>query len=372
MTIAVQANRPSVVVVGGGYGGIAVAKALDETADVVLVEPKDAFMHNVAALRALVDPSWLPKIFLPYDKLLAHGRVVRDRAVMVDPGLVVTASGERIEAEYVVLATGSRYAFPAKTDHVDTQRAQEQVLAAHGALSQADRVLVLGAGPVGIELAGEIRAVWPDKHIVLLDERADLLGGPFLPELRSELRRQLEELKVELVLGSPLRHAPELDPGELGSFAVVTENGVEVTAHIWFRCYGVMPNSDYLGDALSTARRPDGFVEVGPSMQVVGQTNVFAVGDLSTADAKMAAFAGRQAAIAAANITTLAAGSSDLEEYVSIGAAIVIPIGPEGGAGQFPGQSQIVGPEAVSEMKGRHMGVARYAELFGLAVEAGE
>src|SRR5271154_1568096 len=109
MTTSTQPARPTVVVVGGGYGGITVAKALDETTDVVLVEPKDAFMHNIAALRALVDPSWLPRIFLPYGDLLRRGRVVRDRAVLVDPHRVVTASGEEITAEYLVLATGSRY-----------------------------------------------------------------------------------------------------------------------------------------------------------------------------------------------------------------------------------------------------------------------
>lgn len=119
MTESNQSWRPTVVVVGGGYGGIAVAKALDETSDVVLVEPKDTFMHNIAALRALVDPSWLPRIFLPYAGLLTNGRVVRDRAVVVDPHRVVTASGEEIFADYIVLATGSRYPFPAKTDLVD-------------------------------------------------------------------------------------------------------------------------------------------------------------------------------------------------------------------------------------------------------------
>src|SRR6202789_1919563 len=93
MTVSEQSPKPTVVVVGGGYGGTAVAKALDETTNVVLVEPKDAFMHNVAALRALVDPSWLPRIFFPYEGLLAHGRVVRDRATRVEPGLVGTASG---------------------------------------------------------------------------------------------------------------------------------------------------------------------------------------------------------------------------------------------------------------------------------------
>src|SRR3984893_5699342 len=108
--------RPSVVVLGGGYAGINVAKSLDDVADVVLVEPKDAFVHNVAALRALVDPSWLPRIYLPYDGLLAAGRVMRDRAAKIDAGRVELASGGQIDADYIVLATGSAYPFPAKSD----------------------------------------------------------------------------------------------------------------------------------------------------------------------------------------------------------------------------------------------------------------
>ncbi len=63
----------SVVVVGGGYGGIAVAKALDEVADVVLVDPKDSFEHNVAALRALVDPSWSSRIHFSYARRAVQG-----------------------------------------------------------------------------------------------------------------------------------------------------------------------------------------------------------------------------------------------------------------------------------------------------------
>ena len=367
MTKSNQAGKPTVVVVGGGYGGIAVAKALDNTSDVVLVEPKDAFMHNIAALRALVDPSWLPRIFLPYDRLLTNGRVVRDRAVVVDPHRVVTASGQEIFADYVVLATGSRYPFPAKTDLVHAHHAQEQVRQTHRALAQADRVLLVGAGPVGVELAGEIRHVWPEKSIVLLGAADEVLGGPFMPELKAELRRQLIEARVELILGSPLRQAPPTEPGELETFTVTTEAGTEVIADIWFRCYGVVPNSDYLGDALVPARRADWFIEVGPTLQVAGQTTVFAVGDISTADSKMAGFAGRQATIVADNINALAQGRSDLAHYKSWGVAIAVPIGPNGGAGQFPGEDEIAGRETIAERKGREMGVERLRERFGLA-----
>src|ERR1700730_5787992 len=367
MTGSNLAGKPTVVVVGGGYGGIAVAKALDETSDVVLVEPKDACMHNIAALRALVDPSWLSKIFLPYAGLLTNGRVVRDRAVVVDPHRVVTASGEEITADYVVLATGSKYPFPAKTDRVDTHHAQEQVRRAHQALDQADRVLLVGAGPVGIELAGEIRAVWPEKSIVLLDVADEILGGPYMPELKAELRRQLVEAHVELIMGSPLRQAPPTEPGELGTFTVTTDAGTDVIADIWFRCYGVVPNSNYLGEALVPARRADGFIDVGPTLQVAGQATVFAIGDISTADSKMAGFAGRQAAVVADNINALAQGRSDLTPYESWGVGIAVPIGPSGGAGQFPGQDTILGREASAQMKGREMGVGPLRERLGLA-----
>src|ERR1700694_4840327 len=370
MTEANQSGRPTVVVVGGGYGGTAVARALDATSDVVLVEPKDAFMHNIAALRALVDPSWLPSIFLPYGGLLTNGRVLRDRAVVVDPHRVVTASGEEIFADYVVLATGSRYPFPAKTDLVDAHHAQEQVRQAHRALAQADRVLLVGAGPVGIELAGEIRHVWSEKSIVLLDVADEVLGGPYKPELKAELRRQLVESRVELILGSPLRQAPPTEPGELGTFTVTTEAGTDVIAAIWFRCYGVVPNSDYLGEALIPARRADGFIEVGPTLQEAGQTTVLAIGVLSTADSKMAGFAGRQAAVVADNINALAQGRSDLTNYVSWGAAIPGPLGPTGGAGQFPGQDKIVGRDAIAQMKGREMGIDPLRERLGLAARA--
>src|SRR5665647_3311392 len=67
-----------VVVVGGGYGGASPAPQPDADLDVVLVEPKDAFVHSSAALRAVVDATWQDRVFFPYDRLLTRGRVVQD------------------------------------------------------------------------------------------------------------------------------------------------------------------------------------------------------------------------------------------------------------------------------------------------------
>jgi hypothetical protein len=48
-----------------------------------------------------------------------------------------------------------------------------------------------------------------------------------------------------------------------------------------------------------------------------------------------------------------------------------VPIGPNGGAGQFPGQVDIAGPETIAELKGREMGIARLRERFGLVPDPG-
>ena len=359
------ATRPAVVVIGGGYAGSNVAKQLDDIADVTLVEPRDAFVHNVAALRALADPSWLPRIYLPYDRLLARGRVVRDRAAKVEPGRVTLASGDELDADYIVLATGSAYPFPAKTDIDDTAAAHDKVRAAHAALGAASRVLLIGAGPVGIELAGEITAAWPGKHVTLLDAADDVLGARFRADLKAELRRQLTDLGVELLLSSPLTAPPPTAPGEPGEFTVTTRSGAEVTAQVWFRCYGVTPVSDYLAGALAAATDAGGFVAVNEFLQVPGQDRVFALGDVSGADYKMAGAAGRQAAVVAGNIRALIEGGGSLTAYEPNPPGIVVPIGPAGGAGQRPGADELVSAELVAELKGRDMMVDRFAELFG-------
>jgi NADH dehydrogenase FAD-containing subunit len=347
--------RPAVAVIGGGYAGISVAKSLDDVASVVLVEPKDAFVHNVAALRALVDPAWLPRIYLPYGGLLSHGRVVQDRAVKVDAGQVVLASGEELPADYIVLATGSSYPFPAKSDVDRTVDAHEKTLGTHEALSAAARVLLVGAGAVGIELAGEIKAVWPSKQVTLVDVADEVLGGPFRADLKAELRRQLAELGVQVLLGSPLRAAPPTEPGELRTFTVTTEAGTEVTADIWFRCYGVIPVSDYLAGGLAGARGADGMIEVTPTLQVAGQDRVFALGDVSTADRKVEAGPDAAGGVGAG-----------LGKYEPSPPGIVVPIGPEGGSGQRPDSDDLLPPEVVAQVKGRDMMVARFAEMLGV------
>lgn len=71
-------KKPVVLIVGGGYAGVACAKALDKTRQffVVLIDRKSYFLHNIATLRATVEQDITQKILVPYDRLLINGKRV--------------------------------------------------------------------------------------------------------------------------------------------------------------------------------------------------------------------------------------------------------------------------------------------------------
>ncbi|OEU95953.1 FAD-dependent oxidoreductase [Streptomyces oceani] len=359
--------RATVAVIGGGYGGVAAAKALDEVADVVLVDPGDGFVHNVALLRGLVDAEWAERIFLPYGGLLEHGRVIQDRAVRVDGETVTLGRAERLRPDYLVLATGSTYPFPAKTDVDDSsEQARARLRTARKTLANADSVLLLGAGPVGLELAGEIKEVWPRKSVVVVDPAADILSGEYPDDFRDALRGQLDGLGVRLVLGTSLRELPPSAPGKGESVTVTTLSGEEITADVWFRCFGAVPNSGYLAAPLTDALRADGSLEVTPELRLPGREGVFAIGDLTALpEAKMAKAAGEHAAVAAANVRALIEGRSELTAYRPSAPGLSLPLGPHGGA-SYSAEVGVLGADQTSRLKGAHLRMDSYRALLGI------
>jgi apoptosis-inducing factor 2 len=358
----------TVAIIGGGYGGAAVAKALESEADVVLIDPRDAFVNAAASLRALTRPDWAGNMFFPFETLLTRGKVIRDRAVSVDPGGVTLASGGHVAADYVVLATGSSYAYPAKPTSDSVSEALDDLRRTHKELRQADKVLILGAGPVGLELAGEIKEVWPDKHVTIADPAEELLPG-FRPEVVEELRGQLDSLGVEVRLGTALTAPPSTGPGLAGAFTVTTTGSDEITADIWFRAYGVSTNSDYLADGTLTTRTPQGQVPVTEFLNVKGYGHVYAVGDITdVAEAKRAGYAMQHAEVVAKNITAQLNGEQPTATYQPLPfPMILLPLGPKGGVGQLPSpDGPFVAPAAmVSEYKGADLFTGRFIEQFG-------
>ncbi|MEV0199067.1 FAD-dependent oxidoreductase [Nonomuraea sp. NPDC050691] len=360
----------TVVVIGGGYGGSALAKALDAEVEVVLIDPRDAFVNTAGSLRALTRPEWGSNMFFPYDQWLTRGTVIRDRAVSVDPGGVTLVSGERVEAGHLVLATGSSYAYPAKPVADSADQVLEDLRRTRKELAGAERVLILGAGPVGLELAGEIKEVWPHKQVTVVDPAERLLPA-FRPELRQDLHRQLDELDIHLRLGAELTAPPATEPGQVQTFTVTTTGGEKITADIWFRAHGVRTNSDYLADGRLTPRTPQGQVPVTETLNVRGYDHVYAIGDITDVpEAKMAGYAMQHAEVVARNIIAHLHGERPTATYQPLpDPLILLPLGPRGGVGQLPGPDgpAVVPAETVSAYKGADLFTGRFTEQFGSA-----
>lgn len=346
-----------VVIVGGGYGGVTLARELDDEADVVLVEPKDAFVHAAGALRAVVDPGWTSKVFLPYDRVLRRGRVVQDWARRVSEHEVHLSAREVIEADHVVLATGTAYPFPAKFLENQASVAVAHLDRMRESLARSERVLLVGAGPVGLELAGELTSAFPNLGVTLVDQEDDILTtGDYLPELRDSVREQLTARGVVLELGAPLGYLPPLDVGRYAPFTVETTAGARIEAQMWFRCYGARPITDYLDPHLASVLRHDGSVPVTEHLNVVGREQVWAIGDLTNLhESKRAKAAADHARVVAQNIRDTLAGRAPSATYTPGPELIVLPLGPDGGASQLvqdDGTRVVLGPEETSRLKG--------------------
>ena len=359
-----------VTIVGGGYGGIALAKALDDVAEVALVEQKDTFVNHAAALRAVVDRRWAERIFMPYDRLLTRGRVVHGTALAVRGTTVsVTGAGD-IDADHLVLATGTAYPFPAKHLESCAAIARARIERAHANLERAGRVLVVGAGDVGVELVGEITSAFPGIEVVLLEAEERILPNrDYLPELRQSIDRQLAGRGVEIITGDTLAWLPPIDPGVLSPFRVTTTGGRRLEADMWFRAHGASAATGFLGEDYDEIRRYDGTIRVDDRLRVVGHPGVWAIGDITDVrETKRADAARAHARVVAANIRSLIAGGSPDAVYAPRPEHVVLPLGPDGGASQIlrDGERAVVGPEETSRFKGRDIFDGAMRRILGL------
>ena len=278
-----------VVVIGGGYAGTAAAKALDKNFDVTLIEKRDRFFHNSGSLRAAVDARWLRKLFIPYDHLLKHGRILNGKVVEANPEEVVLEDGQRLKFDYLVIATGSSYPFPAKMASDKVAEAETAVRIVNERIEQAKSILLIGAGPVGIELAGEIASLYPGKPVTLIDP-SDRLMPAFNPKLGERLYKGLQQLGVRVLLGERLVKMPTTTnataPEQPSMQTYHTEKGTQIEADIHIICFGLQLNTQYLHLGSIVDERKQ--VKVNSHLQVKGYENIFAIGDIvNTVEAKL-------------------------------------------------------------------------------------
>ncbi|WP_030665134.1 NAD(P)/FAD-dependent oxidoreductase [Streptomyces cellulosae] len=337
-----------VVVIGGGYAGVRLAKRLDGIARVTLVDRKEVFFHRIASLRAGVRPEWTVTPFIPYDRLLRDGRVVAGKAVRVDTveRQVVLATGERLPYDVVVIATGADYPEPARFTGTTTEEAAKTFAAHQRDIATADHVLVVGGGPSGVELSAEVRLARPDARVTLAHAGPVLLDSTGSERAGRRARAWLEAHDVEVRLDSFM--SPGVDFGTYRD-----ARGTVLEADLSFWATGTTPNTLWLrlgghGDWLNAS----GQVKVDRTLRVGGRSDVFAVGDVNDAtELKITPVALAQADLAAWNIRAHLTSSGRHRKEPRLYRAVhrtplIVPFGPADGLTMLPvpgGETAVLG-----------------------------
>ena len=269
-------RRPSVVIVGGSFAGLSAQRDLSDDFDVTLIDRKDYHEYTPGVLRLYTQPSRLRHISGPLPRqrnrlLLAELRHVTMNGVTVQP-----VDGSKIlnlKFDYLILASGMSYPCSPITGAgaADLAARQRQWDTTATVLAAAQSVLIIGGGPVGVELAAEIASVCPETRVSLVTSGGTLCSS--LPPCVGQIaRRWLEGHGVKLVLHAAVVVADET--------SCTLCDGRTLHADVVYRCVGGTPNSEPLRPLLGAEFDGAGRVVVNEHLQVANVANVYATGDL--------------------------------------------------------------------------------------------
>ncbi len=352
-----------IIIVGGGYVGVQLAKALDGKADVTLIEPRSHFVHASAMIRAVVDPQGLDQGLIPYDDLLKYGQVLRERAKGINAAGVTLEDGTEVPGDYIVVATGSNNAMPFKpaTDSIDAFRADNARI--HAMLDAAQSVAIVGAGAVGTELAGEIAHFMPDKKVTLISSEPSLFST--MPsKFGAALQGKLNVAGVTTVFGARAENLESLIEPYAGELQL--NNGDTIAADLIFPAIGSRATSTILETLPGITKSAANRAETDPWLRPSDLPNVFAAGDVAdTGDAMTIVAASRQTPWLEKMLTSLINGKKveDMAKYKPWGKApFLAPLGPQ------KGNSYLVlftaGDAITRLMKGKDLFVPKYRKML--------
>ena len=300
------------------------------------------------------------------------------------PDRVEFESGKFIDIrpqDFLIIATGSKSTGllrPLATD-TDGMIAEREATAA--TLRDARKVVVVGGGPTGIELAGEIKSAHPDQEVILVNRGARLLDsadnvprGTRMPEsFQESVLDCVREAGIVVRLGKGLvLPAGGIPPSGIttGPLTLELEGGETIPdVDMVFWATGVSVAHTPYSTSMAAYTDEHNRIRVRPTMQVDGLANVFAIGDCAEVGASRTAYqAGIQASVAAKNITALASGNTSLSSYSPGTPMILLPVGPTRGRVLLPffGGMQM-GDGPVSSIKGKDLLLSMRRKEMGLA-----
>ena len=297
---------PHVVILGGGFGGLAAARALaGAPVRITLVDRRNHHLFQPLLYQVATAGLSAPSIAAPLRQILRkqdNVTVLLDEALDVDlAARRVRFAHETLGYDFLVVATGATHAYFGHDDWArwapglktldDAFAIRRRVLLAFERAEREDNpaqrqawlnFVVVGGGPTGVELAGtlaeiarhtlprEFRRSDPRRARVLLVEAGPRLLAAFDPALSAKAQHQLERLGVEVQTGTAVT-AIDGDGVCLG--------GVPLEAYtvLWAAGVAASPLGRQLGAPVDRAGR----VQVAADLSLPAHPEVFVIGDLA-------------------------------------------------------------------------------------------
>jgi NADH dehydrogenase len=303
-----MAEKPKVVIIGGGFGGLWAATALaNKKVQVTVIDRKNhhvfqPLLYQVAT--AVLSPG---EIAQPIRRILHKYKnieVILGEALGFEKesNEVILADGARIKYDYLIVAAGARHSYfgndgwetcaPGLKTLEDAVEIRRRVLLAFE-LAERDAYLtgkqrdlnfvVVGGGPTGVELAGAIAdiarqalakdfmAIDTKKTRVVLFEGSDRVLGTFAKELSDSAKQQLEDIGVDVRLSSFVK---EIEPGRVK----VGDEWIDCDVVLWATGVEASP----LGKKLGVETDKAGRVFVEKDLSLKDFPNIFVIGDMAS------------------------------------------------------------------------------------------
>ena len=296
-------ERPHVVIVGAGFGGLSAAVGLARSpVDVTVVDRRNYHLFQPLLYQVATAGLSPADIAAPVRHVLRDQRnaeVVLGEVTGVDPAARrVELGAESLDYDYLIIGTGARHAYvtpewerhaPGLKDIEDATAMRARILLAfERAETSADAAerqrlmtfVVVGGGPTGVELAGAIaelakralardfRRIDPSSARVVLLEGAPRLLTSFPEALSAYAARALARLGVEVRCDTFVERVD-------AAGVKVADEDIGARTVIWAAGVQASPAAAWLGAAADRAGR----VEVDDQMRVANFPGVFVIGD---------------------------------------------------------------------------------------------
>jgi NADH dehydrogenase len=314
-TRATGDDRPRVVIVGGGFGGLYAARGLARApVRVTIVDRHNYHLFRPMLYQVATGLLSADEVAAPIRSILRkqeNADVLMEEVVGVDVGdRIVRTRGGEVGYDYLVLATGIRYNYfghdewkplaPGLDSVDDADHIRGKILMAFeeaerlGAAGSADpdrirqllTFVLVGAGTAGVEMAGTIaemarmalvrdfRHIDPGSARIFLFEAANRILPTYPDGLAAKARRHLEALGVEVRTGSRVESVD--DEG-------VLVDGKRVSSRTVLWSAGVTASG--AGRWIGAETDASGRVKVGGDLSVPGHPEIFAIGDTALVSA---------------------------------------------------------------------------------------